>query len=98
MFFYGVNGRQAQPWGNGSSFQCVVPPVRRAAITAGGQGVCGGIFAQDLNARWCPSCSHPHHNPGAGAVVQAQLWYRDSQSPSNQTTSLSDGLEFTVGP
>ena len=35
---------------------------------------------------------------GAGAVVQAQLWYRDPWNSSNQTTSLSDAVEFTVGP
>jgi hypothetical protein len=28
--------------------------------------------------------------------VQAQLWYRDPLSTSNQTTSLSDAIEFVV--
>ena len=37
-------------------------------------------------------------NPGAGAIVQAQLWYRDPVSTSNQTTSLSDAIEFCVSP
>ena len=36
--------------------------------------------------------------PGAGAVVQAQLWYRDPLNTSNQTTSLSDATEFVVAP
>jgi hypothetical protein len=52
-------------------------------------------MAQDLNARWT---AKPAQNPGAGALVQAQLWYRDPQSTSNQTTSLSDAIEFPVGP
>jgi hypothetical protein len=30
--------------------------------------------------------------------VQAQLWYRDPDSTSNQTTSLSNALEFAVAP
>ena len=30
LYFYGTNGRQLKQWGNGSSFQCVVPPVKRA--------------------------------------------------------------------
>ena len=64
----------------------------------GTPGGCDGSFAQDLNARWCPSCPKWKHNPGAGVVVQAQLWYRDPQSTSNQTTSLSDAIEFTVAP
>ena len=57
--------------------------------------LCDGTFAQDLNARWT---AKPNQNPGAGAVVQAQLWYRDPFNTSNQTTSLSDAIEFTVGP
>jgi hypothetical protein len=97
LFFFGTSGRQANPWGNGTSFQCVVPPVARAGLLTGSgtAGQCDGAFAQDLNARWT---AKPAQNPGAGALVQAQLWYRDPQNTSNQTTSLSDAIEFTVCP
>jgi hypothetical protein len=97
LFFYGSNGRQANPWGTSSSYQCVVPPVRRGALLmgTGTNGSCDGQFSFDLNARWT---AKPQHNPGEGAIVQAQLWYRDPQSTSNQTTSLSDALEFCVFP
>ena len=97
LYFFGTSGRQANPWGNGTSYQCVVPPVKRAGLLTGSgtSGLCDGAFAQDLNARWA---SKPTQNPGAGALVQTQLWYRDPQNTSNQTTSLSDALEFTVGP
>jgi hypothetical protein len=100
IFFYGTNGRQAAPWGNGTSFQCVVPPVKRGGLltATGTPGACDGAFTQDLNARWCPSCPKAVHNPGAGSVVQAQLWYRDPLNTSNQTTSLSNAIEFTVCP
>jgi len=100
LFFFGTNGRQANPWGNGSSFQCVTPPVTRLGILAGSGslGQCDGSFAQDLNALWCPTCPAPQKNPGAGVLVQAQLWYRDPQSTSNQTTSLSNATEFLVVP
>jgi hypothetical protein len=100
LFFFGTNGRQANPWGNGTSYQCVVPPVKRAGVLAGtgSIGACDGAFAQDLNALWCSTCPKPGHNPGGGAIVQAQLWYRDPLSTSNQTTSLSDALEFVVAP
>jgi len=64
-------------------------------VGVGTAGVCNGTFSQDLNARWQ---FKPNQNPGAGAVVQAQLWYRDPLNTSNQTTSLSDAVEFTVGP
>jgi len=100
LFFFGQNGRQANPWGNGTSFQCVVPPVRRAGLLTGTgtPGACDGMFGQDLNARWCPVCPKPLHAPTVGVPVQIQLWYRDPQSSSNQTTSLSDALEFDVCP
>jgi hypothetical protein len=99
LFFFGTNGQQANPWGNGTSYQCVVPPVVRGGTLSGTGtvGACDGSFAQDLNALWCPACPKPAKNPGAGAVVQAQLWYRDPLSTSNQTTSLSDAIEFVVG-
>jgi hypothetical protein len=100
LFFFGSNGRQASSWGSGTSFQCVVPPVSRAGLLpgVGTSGACDGVFSQDMNALWCPSCPKPAKNPGAGATVQAQCWYRDPFNTSNQTTSLSDALEFVVCP
>lgn len=100
VFLFGTSGRQANAWGNGGSYQCVVPPVVRSGVQAGGgtPGACDGAFVQDLNGRWCATCAKPAHNPGAGAFVQAQLWYRDPQNTSNQTTSWSDAIEFLVGP
>ena len=97
LFFFGANGRQANSWGGGTSFQCVVPPVMRGGLLAGSgtAGTCSGLAIQDLNARWT---AKPNQNPGAGAVVQAQFWYRDPQNTSNQSTSLSDAIEFAVCP
>ena len=97
LFFFGTAGRQANPWGNGTSYQCVVPPVVRGGLlgVAGTAGQCDGAFAQDLNALWT---AKPTKNPGAGVLVQAQLWYRDPKNTSNQTTSLSDAVEFAVAP
>jgi hypothetical protein len=100
LFFYGQAGQQANSWGNGTSFQCVVTPVKRGGLQTGvgTAGLCDGSFAQDLNARWCLSCSNPNHNPTAGMKMQLQLWYRDPFNTSNQTTSLSDALEVDVVP
>ena len=97
QFYFGTSGRQANPWGNGTSYQCVVPPLTRAGLLAGigAIGSCDGAFSQDLNAIWA---AKPAKNPGPGALVQAQLWYRDAASTSNQTTSLSDAIEFSVAP
>jgi len=100
LFFWGPNGRQANPWGNSSSLQCVVPPVKRGGLIngVGTSLTCTGSFAQNLNALWCATCPKPWKNPGAGALVQAQLWYRDPANTSNQSTSFSDAVEFLVGP
>jgi len=100
LFFFGTNGRQANPWGSSTSSQCVVPPVIRGGLlpASGTAGLCDGSFSQDLNALWCAGCPKPLKNPGAGALVQAQLWYRDPFNTSNQTTSLSNAVEFTVDP
>jgi hypothetical protein len=98
LFYFGTNGRQASPWGNGTSFQCVVPPVVRTPLqtSSGTPGQCNGTFAYDLNTHW--SVTKPQTNPGAGAKVQIQTWYRDPGNTSSQTTSLSDALEATVCP
>jgi hypothetical protein len=91
LFFFAANGRQAVPWG-ASGYQCVTPPIRRTPVQSGlGEpNLCNGSFALDLNAHWTGT---PNHNPGAGAMVQLQLWYRDP--PGRR---FSDAIEFTVGP
>ena len=97
QFFWGTSGRQANAWGNGTSLNCVVPPTTRGGLLAGSgsPGTCDGSASQDLAALWT---STPTKNPGAGSVVQVQYWYRDPQSTSNRTTSLSNALEFAVCP
>lgn len=97
IFYWGTNGRQAVPWGASSSFQCVVPPVVRGGQLGGSgtSGQCDGTTSQDLAQRWADK---PAGNPGPGAVVQLQFWYRDPQNPSGTTTSLSNALEFSVLP
>ena len=97
IFFFGWNGRQANPWGNGTSYQCVVPPVKRGSVLPkqGTNGACDGAFALDLNAFLQ---AKPWKAPPPAIPVQLQLWYRDPQSTSNQTTSLSDALEFQMAP
>ena len=97
LYFYGTNGPQANPWGNGTSYQCVVPPtIRSPTLNSGGTlFACDGSVSRDMNAYWT---ANPIKNPGAGAQVNLQFWYRDPLNTSNQTTSLSDALEFTLEP
>ena len=98
LFYFGTSGRQASPWGNGTSLQCVVPPVARTPLqtSSGNPGQCDGTFLYDLNTHW--SVLKPQTNPGPGATVQVQTWFRDPGNTSSQTTSLSDALELTVCP
>ena len=100
VFFLGTHGPLEAPWGNGGSTLCVRPPLRRAGLLAGSgsAGLCDGTFVLDLNELWCATCPAPELNPGAGAVVNAQLWYVDPLNTSGRGASLSNALEFTVGP
>ena len=95
-FFWSTNGPQANPWGNGTSWMCVLPPVFRGpALVTGFGGHCGAVIADDFNAYWQ---AKPASNPGAGTVTNVQFWYRDPHNTSNQKTSLSDAIEVTVCP
>jgi hypothetical protein len=98
LYYYGFSGAQANGWGNGTSFQCVTPPVVRAPLMsgAGTNGQCDGAFSLDLNAFW--ATAKPSKVPAPGQQVNLQLWYRDRDNSSNQKTSLSDAIELSVCP
>lgn len=97
LFFYGINGRKATPWGAGSpSFLCVQAPTQRMGSQSSGgtSGACDGAFSEDWNAFMS---AHPlalGQPIYAGLSVNAQCWYRDPPAP--QTTNLSGGVEFIV--
>jgi hypothetical protein len=97
LYFYGTNGPQANSWGSGTSYQCVVPPtIRTPTLNSGGTlFACDGSVSRDMNAYWT---ANPIKNPGVGTQVNLQFWYRDPLNTSNQTTSLSDAVQFVVEP
>lgn len=100
LFLYGTNGKQAKPWGNGTSYRCVVPPVKRATRAGfmtgiGTSGSCDDYYETDLHELWTKD---PAKNPGGGQAVQAQLWYRDPMNTSYRKTAFSDAVEFFVVP
>ena len=97
LFFFSANGRQANSWGSGTSFQCVIPPVQRTPLVTGSgtNGACDGSLSLDFNS-WMTA--NPGKAPSAGATVGMQLWFRDPANTSNQTTSLSDAIEFGICP
>jgi hypothetical protein len=97
VIFFSTGGAQAQPWGNSSSFQCVVPPLVRTGTLPGigTNGACDGSFQLDFNA-WM--AAHPNKAPAAGESAYLQCWFRDPHNTSNQTTSLSNALWASVCP
>ena len=52
-----------------------------------------GGYLLDFNAL---ITAQPAKAPAVGATVQIQCWFRDPLSTANQTTSLSDALEFSL--
>jgi hypothetical protein len=64
-------------------------------VGSGSGATCTGAWSIDFNA-W--AAANPAKAPAAGTPTQMQLWFRDPQSTSNQTTSLSDAIEFSPAP
>jgi hypothetical protein len=95
IFVFGVNGRAATPWGNSTSTHCVLGPRQRMGVQTGNgtPGQCNGRIVQDFSTYLT---ANPSQNPGAGATVNAQFWYRDPFSTSNRATSLTDAVEFEL--
>ena len=92
QLFYGTNGRANVPFQGGTL--CVAAPRRRTPLqSAGGSSGCSGAFSFDF-AAWLASNSDPAL--GAGTLVDAQFWGRDSADPFG--SSLSDALEFVIAP
>lgn len=97
LFYYGVNGPAATPWGQGStSYRCVAAPYQRCgSLSSGGTpGACDGVFAFDWNSF---IAAHPLELGGpfqGGERVWIQAWYRDPGAPKG--TQLSNGLAFSV--
>jgi hypothetical protein len=102
LFFYGVNGRAALPFQGGTL--CVKSPVKRTfGIGSGGNpppNDCSGIYTLDMNA-FAVSSGPPAPLPALtvpGTVVDCQVWGRDPGFAAPNNTTLSNGLEYTVGP
>jgi hypothetical protein len=97
VIFFGRTGPMALPWGNGTSWRCVAPPVVRTGVQdgVGAVGTCDNVYAVDFNA-WMTS--HPLLAPEVGATAWMQAWFRDPGSGSNQDTSFSDALSVLICP
>ena len=96
-FLLSTGGASAVPWGNGSSFRCLTPPLARTPVqtASGSLGLCNGSLQVDLNT-WMTQ--NPTRAPQPGDVARVQAWFRDPLSTSSQPTSLSDALRYGVCP
>jgi hypothetical protein len=103
LLLYGTSGKNAAPFQGGTL--CVATPLRRTiGVASGGNAApindCSGVYAQDMNAFAVGALGG---NPLAalsqpGTVVTAQWWGRDPGFPFPINTTLTNGLEYTVGP
>jgi hypothetical protein len=102
LLFYGLHGRASLPFQNGTL--CVQSPVKRTVgVNSFGNpppNDCSGVYALDMNCFGAGGCGG---NPDPMllqpfAVVDCQWWGRDPGFPSPNNTTLSDALEYVLGP
>ena len=97
-FFYGVRGRTAIPWWNGSGELCVVLPLQRARLqlSGGTAGACDGSTSLDLNTYFATHPDALGQPVFAGQAINVQAWVRNPGSAGMST--LTDALELWLAP
>jgi hypothetical protein len=103
LLFYGINGRNALPFQGGTL--CVATPIRRTpAVFSNGTPApandCTGVYSLDMNA-FAVGALGGFPIPEltiSGTLVDCQYWGRDPGFPAPDNTTLTDALEYTVGP
>lgn len=99
LLFYGISGRRAAVWAPGStSLACVKAPVQRTPNqnSGGTAGSCDGAFSVEWNTYLATHPGALGQPLAAGALIDAQAWFRDPAAP--KSTNLSNGLEFMILP
>jgi len=103
VLLYGNSGRLNVPFSGGTL--CLRTPFRRAPATNSGGSPwpaadCSGVFSVDLNsfAQGLLAGTPAPFLTIAGSVVNCQWWGRDVGLAAPGNTTLTDALEFAVGP
>jgi hypothetical protein len=102
LLFYGTTGPASTPFQGGTL--CVATPIRRTgAVNSGGNpppNDCSGVYSIDMNA-FAQSPGPPTPHPALtvpGTQVNCQFWGRDPGFPAPNNTTLSNALQYLVGP